>query len=81
MLAGVVGELAEVGHVAGVGDPEPDLVAGRFEQRVGGGLGGAREGAEREDGRDGRRQRGAGFGAKEKPHAGYNTASAVHARN
>jgi hypothetical protein len=71
VLVGVGRELTEVGHVAGVGDAEPDPLVGRFEQPVGSGLRGAGERAERKDGRDGRRQRGAGFGAKEKPHAGY----------
>jgi hypothetical protein len=50
------GEVAEVGHVAGVGDAEVDLLAGRLEERPGGGRSGGREGDQQQAGEDGPRE-------------------------
>jgi len=55
-----VGELPEVGRVAGVGDAPVDLPAGRFQQAVGGG-GGRSEQRQRESAGDGNRDCGTGL--------------------
>jgi hypothetical protein len=47
-----VGELAEVGHIAGVGDAEVDLLARRLEEREGGRGRGGRENDQQQAGED-----------------------------